>query len=381
MVIDLSPMKEIRVDPAARTAAAGAGLTWGEFDSQTQRFGLATPGGIISTTGIAGFTLGGGIGWLLRKHGLTCDNLLAAEVVTADGKVLTASETDNPDLLWGLRGGGGNFGVVTLFHYRLHPVSQVLGGSLLYSGHRARELYQLYRQYAQDLPDELTSMMTLVTARNDDSIPAALQGGLAVSSSLCYAGPMEEGKSVLRPLREQARPVLDQVRPLSYTALQSMFEAGPRLRRRNYWMSVYLRELSDDAIDTILSYARCVTSTETEIEVRHMGGAAGHVGLHHTAFGNREAPFLVNIVCTWSEPSGEERHVGWTHRFWQALQPFAAGGAYVNFMPAEGAGQDPARQAYGLNYERLAALKARFDPDNFFGRNQRILPAAPRAAT
>lgn len=372
IVIDLSQMRGVRVDPRARTARVEGGARWGDVDHETQAFGLATPGGLISTTGAAGLTLGGGIGWLLRKYGLACDNLLAADLVTADGQLLTVSADEHADLLWGLRGGGGNFGVVTSFEYRLHPVSTVLGGMLLYAGAQAREALRMYRAFCANEPDELTTMAEFFTAPAEDFIPTALHGTRMLAIAVCYCGALESGDEALRPLRAFGPPVADFIGPMSYTALQTQFDAQYPAGMRHYWRSDYLTDLSDEAIDTILALDAQTPSALAQIDIHHMGGAASQIAPGATAFGHRDAPYLINEIGTWAADGEASATISWVHAFSDALRP-ASAGAYVNFLAGDGAAG--VRKAYDpATFARLVELKRRYDPTNLFHLNQNIPP-------
>ncbi len=376
MVIDLSNMKGVRVDPASQTARAQPGVIWREFDCETQAFGLATPGGIISSTGIAGFTLGGGLGWLLRKHGLTCDNLISADVVTADGRFLHASAKENSDLFWGLRGGGGNFGIVTSFEYKLHPVSTLLGGLVIYPFDKAKEVLRFYREFAPKMPDELMSFVTFATAPPEHFIPHHLHGKTNVAFAACYAGHMDKGEKALRPLKEFGQPAADLIGPVSYRDLQRMFDADfSPTGFQNYWKSDYLRGLDDQAIDTIVRYVSEKTSPLTGLDIIYLGGAFGRVKEDETAFSHRNSPYFFDIESRWSDPSENERHIRWSRQFWEAMRPWATGGVYVNFLMEEG--DERVKAAYGsAKYERLVMLKNKYDPANFFRLNQNIKPTA-----
>ena len=372
LVIDLSPMKGIRVDPAARTARAQAGATWGEFDHETMTFGLATTGGLVSTTGIAGFTLGGGIGWLMRKHGLTCDNLISADVVTADGQFVTCSESENSDLFWGLRGGGGNFGIVTSFEYRLHPLGTVLGGLVLYPAAQAREFLQFYRTFTETVPDELTTMFVRVTAPPAPFIPAHLHGMPVVGMAACYAGSLEEGEAALRPLRAFGTPPVDLIGPMPYSALQSMLDATAPPALHNYWKSDYLGALDDEAIATVVEHAAAMRSPLSQTHIHHLGGAVARAGADATAFGHRTAPYLLNALAIWTDPVESVQHRQWAREFSAAMRPFSTG-VYVNFLANEG--EAGVRASYEPRaYDRLVELKRRYDPTNVFRLNQNIQP-------
>jgi FAD/FMN-containing dehydrogenase len=374
LVIDLSPMRGIRVDPAARTARADAGVLWGELDRETQLHGLATVGGIVTHTGIAGLTLGGGIGWLTRKHGATVDNLLSADLVTAEGELLTASADENSDLFWGIRGGGGNFGVVTSFEYRLHPVGPiVLAGPVFHPLEDAREVLAFYRDFIVTAPDELTTIFELGVAPPAPFLPEDVHGKPIVMVGACYAGAPEDGIEVVRPLKAFGDPIVDLLEPKPYTALQSMFDPGVPHGWHRYWKSVELASLTDDAIDTLVEHAAAQTSPKSYCIVFQLGGALARTGAETTAFGQRDAGHNVNVNAVWTEddPAGE-RHIAWARDFFSAMQPHAGARVYVNFLGEEGA--ERVRQAYGRNYGRLVELKRAYDPTNFFRRNQNIEP-------
>jgi FAD/FMN-containing dehydrogenase len=375
VVVDLSPMRGIRVDPAARTARAEAGVLWGELDRETQLHGLATVGGIVTHTGIAGLTLGGGIGWLMRKHGATVDNLVSVDLVTADGATVTAGENEHPDLFWGVRGGGGNFGIATSFEYRLHPVGPiVLAGPIFHPFEDAREVLRFYREFAAAAPDELTTIFELSAAPPAPFLPEELHGKPIVMVGACYAGSPEEGAKVVRPLKEFGRPIVDFLEPKPYTALQSMFDPFVPHGWHRYWKSVELPPLTDGAIDTLVEQASAITSPRSYCIVFQLGGALARVGEDETAFGQRDAAHNVNVNAVWTEddPDGEQ-HVSWAREFFSALQPHARGRVYVNFLGDEGS--DRVRQAYGeRRYERLVGLKRTYDPANVFRLNQNIEP-------
>jgi FAD/FMN-containing dehydrogenase len=372
LVLDLSPMKGVQVDPGGRSAWAQPGLLWGELDHETQAFGLATTGGIVTHTGIAGLTLGGGIGWLMRKHGLTCDNLLAVDLVTADGQLVRASEREHPELFWGVRGGGGNFGVVTAFRYRLHQVGPtVLGGPLFYSADAAGELLRFYRDFADAAPDELTTVVNLRQVPPLPFIPERLHGVPTISVVACWAGPIDQGERVLEPLRRHGRPLLDLIAPKPYLAHQGTFDATVPHGLHYYWRSEYLDALDDASIDTLLDHAWASRSPRSYTIVFHLGGAVGRVPEEATAFSGRTARFAVNVNGV-SLQDGYAEQAAWVRRFGQALHPLSSG-VYMNFLGDEG--QDRVRAAYGpAKYDRLVALKGAWDPDNFFRRNQNIQP-------
>jgi len=373
MVIDLSPMKHVTVDPVARTARAEAGCTWADVDQATHPFGLATTGGLVSSTGIAGFTLGGGVGWLMRKYGLTCDNLRSVDIVTADGRQVTASASENPDLLWGLRGGGGNFGVVTAFEYDLHPISTVLGGLVLHPASRATAVLRFFREFVATAPDELTCIAVFLTAPPAPFVPPELQFKPAIAIVVCYAGSPEAGEPFVQPLRTFGPPAADVIGPIPYPALQSMLDEGAPKGLQNYWKSTFLTDLSDAAIDVLVAQAAAMQSPLSAIHVHHLEGAINRVGAGATAFNHRDARFVLNIVGMWPDPSESDIHTQWVRDTHTALNPHATGGVYVNFMGDEGA--DRVCADYGpATYERLVALKRKYDPGNLFRLNQNIKP-------
>jgi FAD/FMN-containing dehydrogenase len=375
LMIDLSGMKSVRVDPARQTARAEPGLTWGELDHETHAFGLATPGGIQSTTGIAGFTLGGGIGWLTRAYGLTCDNLLSVDIVTAEGELLRACETENADLFWGIRGGGGNFGIVTSFEFRLHAVRDVLGGMLVHRLEEARELLQFYRDYVQSAPDELGMILFFVTLPVAPWVPERLHGVRAIAVGVCYAGDLAEGERAVKPLREFGSPEIDLVRVMPYTELQTMTDAANPPGQHNYWKAEYIAELPDQAIQTLIDYAAMAPTPLSKCLFTLLGGAMARVRDEETAFGHRRHPFICNIMSMCPDRASSETGITWARRFWSAMQPFSGGGVYVNFLGNEG--EERVRAAYPpQTYERLVALKNTYDPTNFFRLNQNIKPNA-----
>jgi FAD/FMN-containing dehydrogenase len=375
LVIDLSPMKGIQVDPEARTAKAGGGVVWGEFDAQTQAHGLATTGGLISTTGIAGFTTGGGIGWLMRKQGLACDNLLSAEVVTADGRVVKASADENPDLYWGVRGGGGNFGILTEFEYGLHPVGPtVAAGPVFYPGDRADEVLRFFRDFVDQVPDELTLLANLLTAPPAPFLPEEWHGKKLIGLIGCYAGEPEDGLAAMQPMRDLGDPVADLIGPMPYVQIQSLVDPLYPRGTFAYMKAGYLRELDDHAIETMIRYHQDATSPASEIHVHQFGGAVARVGDDETAYGDRQAPYILNILPMAHEPEGFETHVDWGQRLYADIEPSMTGGAYINYLSAEGG--ERVRAAYGPEkFARLQALKDKWDPTNLFRLNQNIPPS------
>jgi FAD/FMN-containing dehydrogenase len=358
VMLDMSKMKGIQIDTASRTATADPGLTLGDYDKATTPRELVSPMGVVSKTGIAGLTLGGGLGWLMGKYGLACDNLVGAEVVTADGKTLKASKDENADLLWGLRGGGGNFGVVTKFQYRLHPLQPMLGGLVLHPIDKARDVLRFYREITQELPDELIVYAGMLTAPDGNVV-----SGLVVA----YMGDPAKGEKALAPLRAFGPPLADTVAVVPYVQHQSMFdEAYPR-GQFHYWKSGFMDTLPDKAIDALIDQF-------THLLLEHMHGAASRVPETATAFPHRFNHFNLGAFSIWDNPKDEDGGRKWVAGFWQAVQPYLSGRVYVNYLGQEGA--DRVREAYGPVYDRLAALKKKYDPTNFFRLNQNIPPAA-----
>jgi FAD/FMN-containing dehydrogenase len=367
LMIDLSRMKGLRVDPVHRTAHAQPGLTLGEFDRETQAFGLATPMGFLSTTGIAGLTLGGGYGWLARSYGLASDNLRSVDLVTADGRFLTTSATEHPDLFWGVRGGGGNFGIVTSFEYQLHPVGPVLGGVVLYPFAQAKAVLQFHRDFINTAPDAYTCYPALGTSPAGE--PVALL-------RVCYNGPLEEGERVLRPLRAFGSPLVDRIGPMAYTALQSMYDAGWPSGVQHYWKSNFLTELSDEAIDIMVAHCANRPSPQCGMALPQLGGAVSRVAPDETAFAHRNVRYDFISVGACTDPAQAAACIQWARAFWEAMQPFSTGGVYVNYLGQEvDEGAERVKAAYGpVKYARLVALKNTYDPTNFFRLNQNIKP-------
>jgi len=378
IVIDLSPMKGIQVDPVARTARAQAGLTWGEFDQATQRHALATTGGLVSTTGIAGFTLGGGFGWLVRKYGLTVDNLCAVEMVLADGSCLKASASENPELFWAVRGGGGNFGIVTSFTYQLHPVGpQVYGGAIFHPVSRAKEFLRFYRDWTRTLPDELSTMFAFLIAPPAPFVPKELVGTPMVAVALCYTGASSDGEKTVQPLRSFAPPAIDLVGPIPYLALQTMFDATAPKGIHAYWKTQYLSDLTDPAIATLVEHSARLTqlSPFSAVHVHHWEGAVARVKPGETAFANRSARYVLNVLGLWTAGESADHHIRWVRSFSDAAAALSTGHAYLNFLSDEG--EDRVRAAYDpAAWSRLSQLKRRYDPGNFFRVNQNIRPGS-----
>jgi FAD/FMN-containing dehydrogenase len=364
LMVDLSAMKSVRVDPARRTARAEAGLTWGEYNRETQAFGLASTGGVVSTTGIAGLTLGGGLGWLMGKHGLSCDNLISADLVTAAGELVTASAEENPDLFWGLRGGGGNFGVVTSFEYRLHPVGPVLAGMVIYPMSEAREVLRFYRDFARGCPDEMLAAAALMTSH---------EGAPVVVIIASYIGDLAKGERLVAPLRKFGTPLADTIAPTSYVQLNTLFDAAvPYGGVQRYWKSSFLNELGDELLDIMTARAAKMLSPMSMVLFFHMHGAAARADRNATAFGLRHDQWDYDVISQWTDPAESADHIGWTREYWNAVEPFASGEVYVNHLDAEEATR--IRAAYGGSYDRLVTLKNKYDPTNLFRMNQNIRP-------
>jgi FAD/FMN-containing dehydrogenase len=373
VVIDLSLMRGVTVDADARTASVEPGATWADFDTATAAHHLATTGGLISTTGVAGLTLGGGIGWLQRKHGLSCDNMIAADVVTAAGEKARASATEHPELLWGLRGGGGNFGVVTKFVFALHPVSIVLGGMMLFPFDRGKAVLTAFREWAADLPDDGSMLAAIVTAPPELFVPPQLVGQKVVAILGCWCGAVDAGIAALEPLR-QLGPSVDVFGPMPYSALQSMLDGGAVHGLRNYFRGGYIADLDDEVIDVALEHGARMSSPMSQIHFHQMGGAVGRIAPDATAFSGRDAGYTYNLISTWTDPGEDVQHIAANRELAAAMAPLSAGGAYVNFLGDSGA--DRVQAAYGgALYERLARLKREYDPANLFNRNQNIRPA------
>jgi FAD/FMN-containing dehydrogenase len=378
MMIDLSKMRSVRVDPVERTARVDPGATWREFDLEAQAFGLATTGGLVSSTGVAGFTLGGGIGWLVRKYGLSLDNLRSVDVVTAEGKLVSASMSENSDLFWGVRGGGGNFGIVTSFEFQLHPVGpMVMGGLILHRGSDAEGFLRFFRDYIKSVPDDLTTLMVFITAPPLPFIPSDLVGTHMLAVAVCYVGPVEEGKKVLEPLKKFGNPVADLIEEMPYVFLQSFLDDTAPPGIRNYWKTAYLKALDDETIRTYLKFGEKIPSPMSSIHIHQLGGQMSRVRDDATAFSNRDAAFALNIVSAWLEAGDDDKNINWTRDLFNEMQKFSTGAAYLNFLGEEG--QERVMAAYGKEkYERLAALKKKYDPTNLFHMNQNIKPGQSR---
>lgn len=374
LMIDLSRMNAVAVDATARTARVQPGATLGMFDAAAQKHGLATPLGINSTTGVAGLTLGGGFGWLTRKYGLTVDNLIAVDVVTADGERRCASEREHPDLFWALRGGGGNFGVVTSFEFRLHAVGpEVFAGLIVHPFANTREVVRHYRSFVAAAPDELTCWLVFRKAPPLPFLPPEWHGREVTVIALVYAGNASDGPRVIEPLRRFGTPVGEHLGPVPYAGFQQAFDPLLTPGVRNYWKSHDFRQLSDPVVEGIVDYASRLPSPHCEIFIGQLGGAASRVAADAMAFGRRDAEFVMNVHTRWEDAAEDQRCIGWARAFFEAMAPHALGTVYVNFMPEDEQARVPA--AFGANYGRLAALKRRYDPGNVFRMNQNIQPA------
>ncbi|WP_254545726.1 FAD-binding oxidoreductase [Halomarina pelagica] len=372
LVIDLSGMRSVRVDPEARTARVEPGTTLGMLDRETQAFGLAVPTGINSTTGVAGLTLGGGFGWLSRRDGLTVDNLRSVDVVTADGELRRASERENPDLFWGIRGGGGNFGVVTSFEFDLHPVGPaVLAGLVVHPLADAPELLRAYREFVADSPRELTVWFVLRHAPPLPFLPEEVHGSKILVFAACYAGDPDEGERLVRPLRDLGDPIADVVAPQPFVEWQRAFDPLLTEGARNYWKSHNFTDLTDGMLDVFVEYAETMPAVESEVFVGQLGGAVNDVPADATAYPHRDAAFATNVHTRWTDPAMDDECIAWARDLHGALAPHATGGAYVNFI-SERTGEE--HVAYGANYDRLVEIKNEYDPDNLFRTNQNVEP-------
>lgn len=379
LVIDLSAMKGIHVNPVKRTVRVEPGVTWGEVNHDLQAFGLAATGGYVGTTGVGGLTLGGGLGWMVRKHGCALDNLLSVDVVTAEGELLTVSATGNPDLFWGIRGGGGNFGIVTSFEFQVYPAGTVLAGLVMHPLSKGREAMRFWRKYEETAPEEMSNSIVVFTAPTELPLPDALRREAIVAMGGVWVGPMEQGERVLRPLREFGPPAADIYQPMPYSAAQTMADFLWPKGLYSYWKSSFLKSLSDGALDTILDFYAKTPSPRTVVVVEHDGDSAwSRVPEDATAFGHRNWPYNIVVTTMWTDPKDSEANVQWTRAFWEAMKPFLAEAAYVNYLGD--LDDEGVRTAYGKKYGRLAALKEKYDPTNFFRMNQNIKPSGAAAS-
>ena len=374
LVIDLSAMKGIHTEPTAQTARVEPGVTWAELNHELQAFGLAATGGYVGTTGVGGLTLGGGLGWMVRKHGCALDNLLSVDVVTAEGEFLRASTTENADLFWGIRGGGGNFGIVTSFEFQVHPAGTVLAGLVLHPLSRSREAVRFWREYEKTAPEEMSNGVLLFTAPPELPLPEVLSREGIVGIGGVYVGPLEEGERVLRPLREFGPPAADIYQVMPYSAAQTMADFLWPRGLYSYWKSSFLNSLSDGAIDTILDFYEKTPSPRTVIVVEHDGDSVwSRVPEDSTAFGHRTWPYNLVVTTMWTDQADTDTNIRWTRDLWEAMRPYLADAVYVNYL-GEFA-EEGIRVAYGNKYERLAALKEKYDLTNFFCMNQNIKPS------
>jgi FAD/FMN-containing dehydrogenase len=374
IVVDLSGMKSMRIDPVRRTARVQPGLTWGEYAEQAQEYGLATTSGDVHSVGVGGLTVGGGVGWMVRKYGLTIDHLRSVDIVTADGKLLRASADEHPDLFWAVRGGGGNFGVITSLEFDLKPAGTILGGGVFYPATDAATIIRAATDYAVSAPDELTVMVFVLHAPPLPFIPEDRVGELSVLVAFCYAGDLDEGERVVAPLRTLAEPIVDAVMPMPYPGMFDLTRDLAKPGRRAALRSMYLRSLEDDAIETIISHMeQGATPYSNFVQLRILGGAMARVPAEATAFGHRDKPYMLLVISEWDNPADDGQHQRWTTKFYEELRPHAAG-VYVNFVQNEGEAR--VREAYQpAVYERLAVVKAQYDPTNLFRSNQNIKPA------
>jgi FAD/FMN-containing dehydrogenase len=377
VVIDLSPMNDVRVDPEGRRAAVGGGAVWADVDHETQAQGLATTGGLVSSTGIAGFTLGGGIGWTMRKFGLACDNLASADVVTADGRLVHASEAENPDLFWGLRGGGGNFGIVTRFEFELHELgATIYGGPIFFPADHSEPILRAFREWSESAPDEITGLVNLTSAPPLPVIPEEWHGRKVVAFVAASTGPVEDGPALVRPIRELAEPIADLLGPIPYAGLQSLLDPLWPKGIRAYFKGTHLSHLDDALVDRLCEAHQAAPGGQCEIHVHQMGGAVGRVADSATAYPERSMSFVLNAVTGWNDPSAGASHTEWARHVVAAASDAATGRAYVNFLTEP----DGARASYGEEtYGRLVTLKRKYDPTNVFRRNQNIDPSAASA--
>jgi len=372
LVIDLSRMKGIRVDAEQRTVRAQGGCTWGDLDHATHPFGLHAPGGVISTTGIAGLSLGGGVGHLTRKAGLSCDNLLAADVVTTNGELVKASAKENADLFWALRGGGGNFGVVTSFEFKLHPVSTVFAGPVLWGLDKARDAMRFWFQYMAKAPDDMNAFFAFLIVPPGPPFPEELHNKTVCAVVCCYTGPMEKAEEVTRPLREFGPPLLDGVGAMPFPAIQTAFDPLLPPGLLHYWKADFFKDLTDEAIEAHLKFGPAIPTVNSAVHLYPVSGAASRVGKNDTAWSYREAQFALVIAAVYQDAVDGPANIKWVRDYWEAVHPYSAGGAYVNFMMEEG--EDRVRASYRDNYDRLVKVKNKYDPGNLFHLNQNIKP-------
>jgi FAD/FMN-containing dehydrogenase len=372
VVIDLSAMRRVDVDPATRTAHAQGGATWGDFNEATGAHGLATTGGILSTTGVGGLTLGGGIGYLARGVGLSCDNLVAAEVATADGRIVRASDDENADLFWALRGGSGNFGVVTSFGFRLHPVAMIYGGPMFFELEDAAAILRFYREFIADAPEELGMFPAFQIAPPLPFLPEERHGQTFLAVVACWAGPLEMGEGILKPLHDVAPVVAEHVGEMPYAALNSAFDALHPPGLRHYWKTSFATDLTDEAIEANLTHGPDVPVVNSTVHIYSINGAVQRVAPDATAFAYRDATFATVIAGMWPDPTDDDANIEWVRGYYEAIAPYSQEGGYINFMSADD--QDKIRASYRQNYDRLVEVKRAWDPGNVFRVNQNIAP-------
>ena len=373
LMIDLSQMNAVTVDPVKRTVRVESGTTLGELDRETQKFGLATPTGIVSKTGIAGLTLGGGNGYLSRKHGLTIDNLLSVELVTAQGDSITANETENTDLFWALRGGGGNFGVVTSFEFKLHELGpEIMIAQVFYPIEDAKQVLQFYREFTSNAADELAAYALVIRVPPVDPFPEAFQGNTAIVLLASYAGSLEDGKVALEPLENFGNPILRVIMPMTYLALQTSFDRSAPIGIRNYWKAHYMDHLTDEAIDVIVNHTNDIPGPFSVVGFEPFGGAITRVEESATAFPQRNASYILGVFSGWTEAEHDEKNIKWTRDLYNKMTAFASGGVYSNYLDKDDS--DKIRTSFGSNYSRLQKVKNKYDPNNFFKLNQNIIP-------
>jgi len=367
LMIDLTLMNNVAVDVDSARVSVGGGAMLGDVDRATHTHGLAVPAGIISETGVGGLALGGGVGWLVRKYGMTCDNLVSAEVVTSDGRIVRASADENPDLYWGLRGGGGNFGVVTTFEFQAHPVRNVIGGMVIHPREAARDVFRFYRDFTQTAPIELTAYCACLSTPDGAPVTAMMA---------CYCGPAADGEAVLKPLREFGNPIADTLAEIPRIEMQTMFDAGFPYGNRNYWKSSFIDELSDAAIDTLVEHANRITSPLSAVMIEYYyGGPSSKLAETDTAFAHRDAQYDLGIIGQWQDPAEDAEHMNWARAAYDAMEPYSNGRIYANLMGGDQMTEDTQlRAAFGANYPRLVELKRKYDPTNFFRMNQNIKP-------
>jgi FAD/FMN-containing dehydrogenase len=376
LMIDLSLMKSVLVDPDKKRANVSAGCCLGEVDHETKGFGLIVPAGIVTTTGAAGLTLGGGFGWTSRKFGLTCDNVISYDVVTSKGEFIKASENQNPELLWGLKGGGGNFGIVTNFEFKLYGLGpQVAAGMCFYPFEYAKDVLNFYRQYSEEVPNEVTMICVLRCVPDGPAFPKSEIGKPMAVLGFCYSGPVEDGLKYAKPIGEIGKPYANMIAPMRFTELQSMLDAGQPKGNNYYWKAENLKPLTGECIDTLIEHVSNITSPTTLVPLFQMKGEVSSIGENDTAYSHRDAAIALNINASWDDPGEENTHIEWTRKFWKSLQPYSTGGGYINFQSND-EGEERVQTTYGSEkLKRLTDLKNEYDPGNLFRLNQNIKPS------